>query len=158
MISVVKNLNKNMEEMVVVQIMPTTWYSRGRSGSCYRDGSHLGSCGSSRPDSTPRSPRVSSKQSLWGIQQRSSSFCQKSSCYWKARNNLMIYCSWGRDLNWPNSFSPELPSRPIDDTVKFIFNRVIWICYYFATSSGQKGSQKSSVPKEFIGTTFSSIF
>ena len=24
-----------------------------------------------------------------------------------------------------NSFSPELPSRPIDDTVKFIFNREI---------------------------------
>ena len=41
-----------------------------------------------------------------------------------------------------NSFGPELPSGPLDDTVKFIFNREIWICYYFATSSGQKGESK----------------
>ena len=41
-----------------------------------------------------------------------------------------------------NSFSPEFRSRPLDDTVKFIFNREIWICYYFATSTGQKGELK----------------
>ena len=41
-----------------------------------------------------------------------------------------------------NSFSPELRSRPLDDTVKFIFNREICICYYLATSSGQKGESK----------------
>ena len=43
-----------------------------------------------------------------------------------------------------NSFSPELHSRPLDDTVKFIFNREIWICDYFATSSGKKGIKKCS--------------
>ena len=41
-----------------------------------------------------------------------------------------------------NSFSPELPSWPLDDTVKFIFHRKIGICYYFATSSGQKRESK----------------
>ena len=41
-----------------------------------------------------------------------------------------------------NSFSPELPNRPLDDTVTFIFNCEISTCYYFATSSGQKGESK----------------
>ena len=44
-----------------------------------------------------------------------------------------------------NCFSPELPSRPIDGTVKFIFNRETWFCYYFATSSGQKGECRRSL-------------
>ena len=32
----------------------------------------------------------------------------------------------------------------LDDTLKFIFSQEIWICYYFATSSGQKGESKKA--------------